>query len=279
MSYKTILTVVTSRERLGPQLEAAIAIARQEEAHLDVLCLGVDMAISGYYYAGAASVVTQATSAAAQEDAEKLGTAARARMSRSEIAHAVETVVALDTSLRHLVARRARFCDMVVLDRPYGPGRTSYDEAVMEAALFDGMVPVLMLPEAPLSAAPGNKIVLAWNESDEAFSAMRKALPKLRRADLVSIAIVDPRPHGENDAQPGEELARLLNRHGAEIDVALLTKDLPSVSAVLCRHARDIGADLVVMGAYGHSRLRESIVGGATRNMLEQADLPVLLAH
>jgi len=279
MSYRTILTILTSMQRLEPQLDAAIDIARAEGAHLDVLCLGIDVAISGYYYAGATAVVSQASSAAAQEDAQALETAARSRLGRSDIVWSVEALVALDTSLNQIVSRRARFADLVVLPRPYGPHTTRYDETTIEAALFDGMAPVMMLPDTILGHPPGKKIVLAWNESNEAFAVVRAALPKLRTADMVSIAIVDPQRHSASEPAPGEELARMLNRHGVEVELNLLTRDLPSVAQVLCRHARDIGADMVVMGAYGHSRFRESILGGATRDMLETAALPVLLAH
>ncbi|MGV6811867.1 MAG: universal stress protein [Brevirhabdus sp.] len=279
MSYKTILTVLSAVDRLDAQLESAISLARQEEAHLEVLCLGIDVAISGYYYAGAAAVVSQATSASALEDAQKLEKLTRERLARSEIAWSVEAIVALDTSLHHIVSRRARFSDLVVLPRPYGARAVSNDEVILEASLFDGFAPVLMLPETTLDETPGKRIVMAWNESDEAFAAVRKALPALKRAQSVSIAVVDPRIHDAKAPAPGEELARLLDRHGVEVEISILARDLPRVSEVLGRHARDIGADLVVMGAYGHSRFRESILGGATRDMLETSELPVLLAH
>jgi nucleotide-binding universal stress UspA family protein len=74
-------------------------------------------------------------------------------------------------------------------------------------------------------------------------------------------------------------LSQLLARHGVRAEVSVLARTLPRASEVLCRHATDINADMVVMGAYGHSRFREAILGGATRNMLEIADLPVFMAH
>ena len=111
------------------------------------------------------------------------------------------------------------------------------------------------------------------------MAATRAALPLLKGADLVDITVVDPPPHGPERSDPGGLLCQMLVRHGVRAEVSVLARSLPRVSEVLARHATDQNADLLVMGAYGHSRFREAILGGATRNMLEQAELPVLMAH
>ncbi len=108
---------------------------------------------------------------------------------------------------------------------------------------------------------------------------MRAALPLLKAADLVNIAIVDPSSHGPERSDPGGALSQLLSRHGVKTEVSVLAKTMPRVSDVLNRHVRDTDADMMVMGAYGHSRFREAILGGTTRNMLEQAEVPVFMAH
>ncbi|MEZ5756087.1 MAG: universal stress protein, partial [Paracoccaceae bacterium] len=148
------------------------------------------------------------------------------------------------------------------------------------AALFEGQAPVLILPEtgAGHAAAP-RRIVIAWNQSAEAMVAVRKALPMLKQADMVNIAVIDPPQHGAERSDPGGMLCQMLVRHGVKAEVSVLARTLPRISEVLARHVRDMNADLLVMGAYGHSRFREAILGGATRNMLEQAEVPVLMAH
>jgi nucleotide-binding universal stress UspA family protein len=143
---------------------------------------------------------------------------------------------------------------------------------------------VLILPEPVMTQAQtgrrmGRRIVVAWNQSREAMAAVRRALPFLQRADLVSITVIDPPPHGAERSDPGGLLCQMLVRHGVKAEVSVLARTLPRVSDVLARHVRDIDADMVVMGAYGHSRFREAILGGATRNMLEQAEVPVFMAH
>jgi nucleotide-binding universal stress UspA family protein len=181
--------------------------------------------------------------------------------------------------MAHLVALRARFADLVILPRPYGGGDETAAEAVVEAALFEGQAPVLVLPDAGLGASLGKRIVVAWNQSDEALSAVRRALPMLIAAEMVNIVIIDPPTQGPERSDPGGLLTQMLARHGVRAEVSVIAKTLPRVSDVLSRHIRDQDADMLVMGAYGHSRLREAILGGATRNMLQIAEVPVFMAH
>ncbi|MFW5881593.1 MAG: universal stress protein, partial [Roseicyclus sp.] len=191
----------------------------------------------------------------------------------------VEALVAQSASVTTIVARRARFADLVVLPKPYGKGQPADAPVILEAAMFQGGAPVIVLAEdAPADLAP-KKIVVAWNESAEAMAAIRRALPLLIRAETVSVCIVAPERHGADSADPGAELCKMLTRHGAQVEVALLPQTLPRVSEVIARHVADVDADMLVMGAYGHSRFREAILGGATRNMLEHAKVPVFMAH
>ncbi len=121
--------------------------------------------------------------------------------------------------------------------------------------------------------------MVGWNESLEALRAVRAAMPLLTQADTVHVVVIDPPTHGPSRSDPGGMLSQYLARHGVSAEIDVLSKTLPRVSDVLTRHATDMDADLLVMGAYGHSRFREAVFGGATRNMLEQATIPVLMAH
>jgi len=279
MAYKSVLTIVTDAKAAAAQLDAAVDIARREDAHLDIFCLGIDRTQTGYYYAGATAFIHQETIERAQRDAEAAEAAVRERMAAEDIRWSVEAAVAQLGGLASLVALRARFTDLCVQRKPYGEGQTQDAEAIVEAALFDGGVPVLVLPETGLGARVGSRVILAWNQSTEALNAARAALPLLKAADLVNIVVIDPPTHGAERSDPGGPLSQWLARHGVKAEVSVLAKTMPRISDVLCRHARDMDADLLVMGAYGHSRFREAILGGATRNMLERADVPVFMAH
>ncbi|MDV7270312.1 universal stress protein [Thioclava sp. A2] len=279
MAYKTILTIVTDAKAAQSQIEAAVSLARREDAHLDVLCMGVDRTQTGYYYAGATAFVQQETMDRAQEDAQKLEAALKDRLAPEDVRWSVESIVAQIGAIAPAVGLRARFADVVIAGIPYGEGRGPEAEAVVEAALFEGQVPVLIVPDGYTSPTVASRIVVAWNQSAEAMNAIRKALPQLKAAETVDITIIDPPAHGPERSDPGGALSQMLARHGVHAEVSVLAKTLPRVSDVLNRHVRDSKADMVVMGAYGHSRFREAILGGATRSMLEKAEVPVLMAH
>ncbi len=279
MSYKSILTILSDPQAVQPTLDACATVAQRFDAHLEVLCLGIDHTQTGFYYAGASAVIFQETLARAESEAEALAEAARVRLERETLRWSTDTAVAQLGSIATLVALRARFCDLVVLPKPYGRDGAADAEAVVEAALFDGMAPVLIVPESGLAPGQGRKIVVAWNQSTEALVAIRRALPVLRDAESVNIAIIDPPRQGQERSDPGGPLGQWLARHGVRCEVSVLARTEPKISDIIIRHARDIDADLIVMGAYGHSRLRQAILGGATRNMLEVTELPVLMSH
>jgi len=279
MAYKSILTVLTDIDDVAPVLEAALPFARAEGAHLDVLCLGVDRTQTGYYFAGATAIIHDETLQYARDEATAMEQAVRDRLAKTEIAWGVEALVAQTAMVAGLVARRARFADLVMLPKPYGPNRTADAPAVVEAAMFQGQAPVLVPPGADAPTQAPARVVVAWNESAEALTAVRRAMPLLLAADLVNILIIDPQRHDAHAADPGVEISKMLTRHGARVEVSIIARTLPRISDVIERHVKDQNADLLVMGAYGHSRFREAILGGATRNLLEQASVPVLMAH
>ncbi|MDJ0822713.1 MAG: universal stress protein [Paracoccaceae bacterium] len=279
MAFKTILTVVTD-EALAPSvLDHAALLATGFDAHLDVLCLGVDRTQTGYYYAGANAVVLQETLNRATSEAEGLAEIAKQRLGKIDGRWSVEHGVAQLADVGRHVGQRARFADVVVLPKPYGEGHGIELEPVVEGALFEGHAPVMVVPDAVDPPSHPKRVVLGWNESAEALNAVRAALPVLIAADKVHVVVIDPPQHGPNRSDPGGLLSQYLARHGVKAEIDVLSKTMPRVSDILLRHVADVDADMVVMGAYGHSRFREAILGGATRNMLEQAGLTVFMAH
>lgn len=281
MAYKSLLTVATSPDGLDASVTAAAALAIRNDAHLDALALGVDRTQVGYSYVGSGAVIIAAAMDRAEDDARAAEKGLNAAIAAQPpgLRVAVETAVCQLGALTDVVASRARYADLVVLPRPYGKGNGVEAEAVVEAALFNGMAPVLIVPAKGMANTDPRRIVLAWNQSREALVATRRAMPFLKRADSVSIVVIDPPAHGPERSDPGGLLCQFLVRHGVHAEVTVLAKTMPRVSDILARHLRDIDADLLVMGAYGHSRLREAILGGATRDMLEAAEVPVFLAH
>lgn len=279
MTYNVLFTVLTDMNLIEDTLAHATAAAEAYDAHLDILCLGVDRSQTGYYYAGASAMVLQETINQAHDDAKKIDEKAKSFMAGRPIRWASDLGVAQLADLGRHVAARARFSDLVLLPKPYGDGRGIELEAVAEASLFEGNTPALILPDGLAPRPHPKRIMIGWNESTEALTAVRAAMPMLAQADQIRVAVIDPPTHGPNRSDPGGLLSQYLARHGLRVEIDVLAKTLPRVSDVLARQAVDMDADLVVMGAYGHSRFREALFGGATRMMLENAPVPVLMAH
>lgn len=281
MAYKSLLTIAASTEGVLGTVTAAAQIAQAMDAHLDALALGVDRTQVGYSYVGSGAVVIAAAMDRAEADAREAEAALNAALGAqtSDLRSSVESVVTQLGALTDVVAARARYSDLAILPLPYGKSRGVEDEAITEAALFEGMAPVLIVPPQGMRTPTPKRIVLAWNQSREALVAARRAMPFLKRAETVQIVVVDPPAHGPERSDPGGLLCQLLVRHGVRAEVSVLARTLPRVSEVLARQIRDVDAEMLVMGAYGHSRFREAILGGATRDMLESAEVPVFLAH
>jgi len=279
MAFKSILTALTDADQATSLLPDAISLAAARDAHLDVLCLGVDHSQTGYAYGGIDALVLHEAFDIAQDKAQTIETAATEVLDREATRFGTDTGVVQMADIGRRFAERARFADLVVLSKPYIADNGPEYEALIEGALFEGRCPVLVAPiGADIAIAP-KTVLIAWNESNEALRAIKAALPVLKQAGQVRIVVIDPPHHGPDRSDPGGPLAQMLARHGVSCDIDVLGKSLTRVSDVLMRHQQDIGADMIVMGAYGHSRLREAILGGATRNMLEQTSVPVLMAH
>ena len=150
---------------------------------------------------------------------------------------------------------------------------------LVEACLFAAERPVLMIPKGCKAPNAGGHVLMGWNDGAEALAAARAALPLLEEADVADICIIDPSSDAADRSDPGGAMAQFLMRHGTKSEVAVLSKTGNDVYEVLLRRAKEVGAQMIVSGAYGHSRLREAVFGGATRDLLHTADLPILMSR
>ncbi|WP_319483899.1 universal stress protein [uncultured Cohaesibacter sp.] len=179
----------------------------------------------------------------------------------------------LDTLLNH-----ARMCDLIVIgqDHPDRPEPLRAD--LIEAALFDSGRPILLVPYVGVEAFSAKKILVAWDGSKTSAHAVYAAMSILEKADEVQVVIVDAEKlHLPGD--PGADLAVYLSRHGVNVTVLKIPSTEGGASDALVKHVEANGNDLVVMGGYGHSRVREFILGGVTRDMLDTMPVPCLMAH
>lgn len=279
MSFNTLLTILTNAGLTGEVLPPAEAMARACDAHLEVMCLGVDRSQAATYYGGATALILKESVETARAEARAIHDAVNDHFKTTDIRWGSDENIAQQVELARVVSMHARFCDLAILPRPYGPERGVELETCVEACLFDAGAPTLILPAGGGELSPPQRIVIAWNESAEALRAVRAALPLMRAAREVHVVIIDPPQHGPGRSDPGGLLSQYLARHGLRVEVDILSRTLPRIADMLVRHVTDLDADMLVMGAYGHSRFREAVFGGATRDLLTEAPVPVFMAH
>lgn len=280
MAIETLSLVVTDEARDTHVLQAAAAIAARESAHLDLLCLGVEPVPLETVPMTATPVVMEGWRVESLQRAERLAAWASARIP-PEVRARAEPITAQSLGLAAVVARAARFSDLAVTGRPYGPGHDPLAPVIAEALIFGSGGPILVVPDQDHTnwSHPFRRICLAWNDSDEAMRAARATLPFLKATEAVDIAIVDPPLHAHDRADPGHDLSLWLARHGVNAEVSVLARTEPRTADVLTRFALERQSDAIAMGAFGHSRLREALLGGTTRDLLSSVPLPLLLAH
>ena len=278
MDYKTILVHLDRGARSAERLELGFGVAEAFGAHLvGLFALSAvwipSAAIAGQ---GDAPVEREARRRAEQAaEAEKRFRAAAARhggVASEYRASAGDAVGAVRLS--------ARYADLVITGQR---NRAEADETglvpgFVEELLLSAGRPVLVVPFAGSFSRMGRRVLVAWNGSREAARAVTDALPLLKRAEAVEVVAFDPQAadHGE---QPGADIALWLARHGVKVTAAQQRGADIDVGMQLLSRASDRDADLIVMGAYGHSRVRELVLGGATRALLESMTVPVLMSH
>lgn len=279
MTYKSLMCILRSLDGDLAFFEHAIRMARDLDAHLNVLCLGVDRIQTGFYYTGATAMVQDHSLVQAEEEARDIKAFVEKRLANVAFQWSADAMVVQWGAIGPAVEHAARYADLVILPRPYGNEACPECEAITEAVLFLAPTPVLTVPPDWSGEAQSKMPIVATNLGPEATVAARAALPLLQGAARADITIIDPPKHGPERSDPGGALSVMLSRHGVKAEVSILAKTLPRISDVMIRHCQDRAADLVVMGAYGHSRLREAVIGGPTRDMLAESPVPVLMAH
>jgi nucleotide-binding universal stress UspA family protein len=159
------------------------------------------------------------------------------------------------------------------------------DDAAAVRRLFAGLLfesgrPVLVIPPHHPCQWPAAHAVVAWQTTREATRALHDAMPLLARATSVDVLMVDPEPRtGGHGELPGADIGTHLARHGLKVNVVERKRGGNSVATTLLRHAADTNAGLLVAGGFGHSRLRQWMLGGTTDGLLEAMHLPVLFSH
>lgn len=276
MDYKTILAHVDHSKQCPARLDLAFRIAREFDAHLVGLHALTVTPLPSYAVAEAGAKMEEVRKAAT-ERLRAEGKATFEAAARRADANQAEWRASSEDAVQ-AVALHARYADLAVIGQSE-PGSDTGVVASFPAhlVLYVGR-PLLVVPYAGRFESVGKRVLVAWNAGHEATRAVTDALPFLRRANRVHVISFNPakRVHGD---VPGADIGLYLARHGVKIEVAQQTAKDVDVGNQLLSRAADLEVDLIVMGAYGHSRMQELIMGGVTRTVLESMTVPVLMSH
>lgn len=280
MSLKDILAIVLGAETD----EAAIALAEVlADAHDATLSATFLTALPDEPLAYEPTVVAGVWAellGKARSDADENRRAVEDRLRRGGREVEFRTIEALGRDLGRVAAVHARYSDLAVLARPQDDPGGDMRLDTIEGVLYHAGRPVLVAPPGWQGPGFGEHIVIAWDASREATRALAEARTFLAHCKRATVLTVDAKPkafgHGE---QPGLNIAAHLARRGVDVEVRNADGGGRPIARVLLEETQALGGDLLVMGAYSHSRLREMVFGGATRDVLATADVPVLMAH
>ena len=175
-----------------------------------------------------------------------------------------------------IFGRIARRFDLSIVAQAE-PDKPGPEDMIIESALFDSGRPCLIVPNIQKSGLKLDRVMVCWDGSRNSARAAADAMPFLRRAQVVEVVIVTER--GKNDELPGADIAKHLARHGLNVEINRIVASDMDVANTILSHAADADADFIVMGGYGHSRLREFILGGATKEILASMTIPTLMSH
>ncbi|MDB5794998.1 MAG: universal stress protein [Noviherbaspirillum sp.] len=281
MSYRTIAVHVNQATSAEQRIRLAAAIALAHNAHLvgaAATAVPIELYLPGALGEsdGALSVYIEFLRENARAALKRFAEIAR----NAGIASVEERIVEDEPGAA--MSLQARYSDLTVI------GQTNPDESPSdpridfpEYVVMNSGRPVMIVPYAGSFDRVGQRVLVAWDASVEATRAIAGAMPILERAELVQVIVFNPKTgfagHGE---QSGADIALFLARHGVKVEVSQQQagSDL-SIGNALLSHAADFGADLLVMGGYGHSRIREVILGGVTHTILASMTVPVLMSH
>jgi nucleotide-binding universal stress UspA family protein len=215
----------------------------------------------------------QASEAAAQAAAARFDEAAR-RAGVSAASHVFDATLPGAPDIFGPLARRF---DLAIVGQPE-PNKVAPEDLIIEAALFDSGRPVIVVPYIHTAPFKLDRVLVAWDGSRAAARALGDAMPFIDRAAAVDVVIVTTEPV-KSDEIPGADVAEMLARHGVRVDVRRIGAAGISVADTILNQAAESAADLIIMGGYGRSRLREFVLGGTTRAMLTSMTTPVLMSH
>jgi nucleotide-binding universal stress UspA family protein len=274
---KDIVVNLGIGERGSPAGDYAVSVADAFGAHVVGVSFLYDpiVPVSATGYIPAEVIETQRTDneAAAKAAVDRFAAAAsRAGVSAEQVTLSASLAGAGDT-----FGRIARRFDLAIVGQAE-PEANSVEELIAESTLFESGRPVIVVPYIQKAPLKLDNVMVCWDGSRPAARAIADAMPLLEKAGRVEVVII-ANERGKQDEIEGADMGQHLARHGLKVEVNRMAGGKIDVADALLSHVADSGTDFIVMGGYGHSRLREFVLGGVTHTILRSMTAPVLMAH
>ena len=274
---KDIVVNLSVGERTSLAGDYAVSIAATFDAHVAGIAFVYDPIVPG---SGADYIPIEVFETQQRDNVAATRTALDRFAAASARAGASAEPLTLSVSLASAgdqFGRIARRFDLAVVGQAE-PETSAVEKMIVEAALFDSGRPVIVVPYIQKAPLKLDRVMVCWDGSRAAARAIADAMPLLERAGLLDVVIIANEP-GKQDEIEGADMGQHLARHGLNVKVKRINYGNLDVADALLSHAADFDADFIVMGGYGHSRLREFVLGGATRSILRSMTAPVLMSH
>jgi nucleotide-binding universal stress UspA family protein len=277
MTIKDIVVNLSVAEGGSFAGDYAVSVAAAFGAHVTGIAFAYDpiVPVAATGYIPPEVIETQ------QHDSDEAAKSAMARFSaaadRAGIAAEPTTLAASFAGAGEHFGQIARRFDLAIVGQPE-PDKGAVEELIAESVLFEAGRPVIIVPYIQKAPLKLDRVMACWDGSRPAARAIADAMPLLERAGLVEVVIVS-NERGKRDEIPGADMGQHLARHGLKVDIKRISEGSIDVADALLSHAADFSADLIVMGGYGHSRLREFVLGGVTHSILKSMTAPVLMSH
>ena len=278
MSYKTILVHLNHAARTPALMGAGIQLARQHDAHLIGLYVFPAYRLTPPIPLPFGADVAAKIRTSMKEDMERVRAAFEEAKANQPLAIEWRSITSERRDPESIVLEHARAADLVIANQADPDWTFSDILDFPEALAIDSGRPVYVVPNVGRSVVPPKIVCVAWNGKREAARAVADALPLLKSAQAVHVLSISERDAQEG-ALPDTEIAAALARHGVKVEITSAPAARSSIGEEIQARALERNADLIVMGCYGHSRLREFALGGVTRHMLRDMTIPILFSH
>ena len=278
MDWKTILVHCNDARRAYTLLTPAVALADRFQSHLVGLSVVPPMVVASAGWVGAPPILIDAQCELYREQMPQLREAFQEMTRGKTFGSEWRDVDAGAFSVADIVLAHGRAADLIVASHADSGWMISGSLDVADRLAMESGRPVLIVPNEHADLRIGTRVLVAWSGQRESARAVFDALPILAKSEAVRVVRVAQDASEEVLARTSD-IAGTLKRHGVKCEPTNLVALETGVGEILAECAKDFGADLVVMGCYGHSRLREFILGGASRYFLSEAEIPVLMSH